>query len=448
MENGNGRTEADEIRRKGHWLLGSTLDFASDTLGFVEQCIGEYPQGIVRARIAFRDFFLLLKPEYITHVLQKNHRNYRKSFAYDGLKPFLGQGLLTSEGDHWLRQRRLAQPAFHREQLHQLMAGMSQATQGHLAGWQDGQQLNIQQEMSRLTQDIISRAVFGATADELPEVDKIGGMLPVLRNYANDRMKKPLMAPLWMPTAYNRRFRATVRELQRIVLSAIRLRREAPQHDAALLGMLMQAQDNEAMTDAQLYDEIVTIFIAGQETTVHAMSFLLHLLSRHPAVLDKVAAEAAPVVEAGPNLHNIYQMEYTWQVVRESLRLYPPAWAVSRQAIAEDEIGGVPIPAGATVFLSVYAMHRHRDYWERPEEFLPERFAGDDYPRAAYLPFGAGPRKCIGSHFALLEMVIILAHLAARFSLKLVSSPDPKLITPMTMSTRDPIFLQLMPRSR
>ncbi|MEM6273075.1 MAG: cytochrome P450 [Bacteroidota bacterium] len=432
---------------KGHWLLGSTLDFASDTLGFVQRCIEEYPGGIVRTRIAFRDFFLLLKPEYITHVLQKNHRNYRKSFAYDGLKPFLGQGLLTSEGSHWLRQRRLAQPAFHREQLHTLIGDMAQATAIYLESWQPGQTIHIHSEMGQLTQDIISRAVFGATADDLPEVDRIGGLLPVLRTYANDRMKNPLMPPLWWPNRYNRRFRQTVEQLQTIVLRAIRLRRHAPRQDATLLGMLMQAHTDEAMTDAQLYDEIVTIFIAGQETTTNAMGFLLLLLAQHPEAFARVAEEATPVIAAGPDLHNVYQLQWTWQVVQEALRMYPPAWAVSRQAIAADNIGGTTIPAGATAFLSVYAMHHHASYWEAPAEFRPERFAGDNYPKAAYLPFGAGPRKCIGSHFALLEMVIILAHLAVRFRLELKSDPQPKLITPMTMSTRDPILFQLHTRS-
>lgn len=447
-----------DIRRKGHWLLGSTLDFASGTLRFVDECIRDYPGGIVRAKIAFKDFFVLLKPEYIVHVLQKNHRNYRKSFAYDGLKPFLGQGLLTSEGDTWLRQRRLAQPAFHREHLHQLIQGMCKSAARHFEGWEAGQEINVQQEMGLLTQDIISKAVFGTTAVALPEVNRIGELLPVLRTYANDRMKKPFMPPLWMPTTYNLRFQNTVSDLQKIVLQAIRLRRHSEEHpavsgsplerrEATLLQMLMQSQPDpdqsasqqESMTDRQLYDEIVTIFIAGQETTTSAMGFLLLLLAQNPDILAQIREECMELSENGLNMESIYQLQNTWQAVREALRLYPPAWAVSREAIQSDEIGGVNIPAGATAFLSVYAMHRHPDYWEAPEEFRPSRFATDNYPKEAYLPFGAGPRKCIGSHFAMLEMVVILAHLVRKFDLKLLSDPQPQLITPMTMSTKEAI---------
>lgn len=447
----------EDIRRKGHWLLGSTLDFASGTLRFVDECIRDYPGGIARARIAFKDFFVLLKPEYIVHVLQKNHRNYRKSFAYDGLKPFLGKGLLTAEGDTWLRQRRLAQPAFHREHLHQLIQGMCESARSHFDGWKVGQEINIQREMGLLTQDIISKAVFGTTAVALPQVNRIGELLPVLRTYANDRMKKPFMPPLWMPTGYNRRFQSTVSDLQSIVLQAIRLRRHNQENpslsaspverrEATLLEMLMQAQPvsdasdaKDSMTDQQLYDEIVTIFIAGQETTTNAMGFLFLLLAQHPDILAQITEECTQLPENGLDMESIYKLETTWQAVREALRLYPPAWAVSREAIQEDEIGGVTVPAGATAFLSVYAMHRHPDYWEAPDEFRPSRFATDNYPKEAYLPFGAGPRKCIGSHFAMLEMVVILAHLVRKFNLKLLTDPEPKLITPMTMSTKEPI---------
>jgi cytochrome P450 len=449
--------QEQDIRRRGHWLLGSSLDFASGTLKFVDECIRDYPGGIVRARIAFKDFFVLLKPEYITHVLQKNHRNYRKSFAYDGLKPFLGQGLLTSEGDTWLRQRRLAQPAFHREHLHQLIQGMVESADFHFDSWSEGQEINIQREMGLLTQDIISKAVFGTTAIALPQVNRIGELLPVLRTYANDRMKKPFMPPLWMPTSYNRRFQTSVSDLRNIVLQAIRLRRHNEENpalgaspvekrEATLLHMLMQAQKvpdstagQEAMSDEQLYDEIVTIFIAGQETTTNAMGFLLLLLAQNHGIFSQIAEECNQLPEDGLNMESIYQLENTWQAVREALRLYPPAWAVSRQAIQADEIGGVSIPAGATAFLSVYAMHRHPDYWDTPHEFRPSRFAHDNYPKEAYLPFGAGPRKCIGSHFAMLEMVVILARLVRRFKLELLSDPVPKLITPMTMSTKEAI---------
>lgn len=430
---------------KGKFFWGSTLDFAKSTLGFIEECRQEFPE-IAYAKIAFRDFYILFKPEFIQHVLQKNHKNYVKSFAYDGLKDFLGEGLLTGEGEQWLKQRRLAQPAFHRKSLAKLQGEILTETLHFLEGWEAGEEINLQAEMLDLTQRIITRALFGGDGAKTPGSDRFLEILGILRKHANDKMKNPLKAPLWVPNSANRKFKQARKDLESTVFSIIRERVNKGIEGDDLLGMLMSARDAEtgaSMSERELYDEIATIYVAGQETTTNALSFLFYLLAHNPSSKEKIENEVDASYTGMDT--DLSQLNFIRNCIQESMRLYPPAWALSRTAVNSDDIGGFHVPAKATVFLSIYAMHRNPEYWNGPDSFHPERFE-IDYPKQAYLPFGFGPRLCIGNHFAMMEMQLIVAAIAQRFQLELIGPETLELITPITLNPKEALRFRLRTR--
>lgn len=405
---------------KRHFLLGHTKPFAADTRGFVLACAAAN-MPMASARIAFRDFVILLDEEAILHVLQKHHRNYAKSFAYKGLKEFLGQGLLTAEGDRWLANRRALQPGFHRPIVAQMQHQLESVVQQKL----DILPLNTPTELQPLflewTRDLLLQAFFGLAPGEVAGMDSMHEHLWFLRTYANNRMKNPFMAPPSWPTATNRQFKTAVQELEAIILNVFEQSAGKPEHGALVQHMLEQKKEG-AWTDQQVFDEIITLFLAGQETTTNAMILLVHSMLQHPQVLENVR-----------NPEHALQWEH---VINEVLRLYPPAWAVSREALADDVVLKEQIQQGSTLFLSIYAMHRHPHLWDQPDEFMPERFLGD-YPRKAFLPFGIGPRMCIGNHFAMLEMEVMARMLFDAVRVVDRNKEALELVTPITMGPKN-----------
>lgn len=429
-------TESNSPLLKKHLILGNTPAFAKDTLGFVERCMEEHTN-IVKTRIAFRDFYFLLSPEAIHHVLQKNHKNYKKSFAYKGMADFLGDGLLTSEGEKWLQQRRTVQPAFHRDIIGalemQMRTVINDVLQNELIGKGP---VNIQPICMRLAGEIISEAIFGPGVLEEGKAKKIQDALPILRKFANDKLKNPFMLPLWAPTSYNKKYLGAKNELVEIMTTAVE--NHVDENASTLLGMLLSLKDPEddsILTIDAIVELITTIYIAGQETTSNALVFALHTLATHPKYLSEL------IKRLDANVPGALQ-----PFINEVLRLYPPAWAVSREALAEDNVCGTVIPKGATVFLSIYAMHHHKDYWEAPKKFNPDRFV-DNAPNKAFLPFGKGPRMCIGDNFALLELTTGLSEILKRTTISLHSSKKLKLITPMTLNTKDPVIMSFQERA-
>ena len=432
----------------GSWPLGNTQQFAAGTLAFVHECMEAYDK-VAYARIAFRDFFILLHPDPIDYVLRQKHRNYEKSFAYDGLKTILGNGLLTSEGDFWRKQRRLAQPAFHRSALKGLGELMAAQTQELILRWKqlpDGSEIDVGAEMLGLTRKILTQALFG-TDQKIPESEKIGEMLPILRQYANDKMKNPLKAPLWVPNRNNRKFKAALSTLDRIFAGIIQSfeKIEPAKRPNCLLGMLMATEDadtGEKMSPQQLRDEIITLYLAGQETTTNSLSFLFYLLAKNPSETAKIQQEIR-----NPKPHETQETDQSQEALRnainETLRLYPPAWAVSREATKDDQLEGYSIPQGAVMFVSIYALHHSPQWWEQPESFLPDRWKEPLKDKRVYLPFGTGPRICIGNHFALMEMQIIMAMVIREFNWELASNEPLELITPMTLSPKAPVRVRI-----
>ena len=379
-------------------------------------------------RIGPRRGYLATNPADIRHVLADNARNYRKSPLYDKLKASLGHGLVTSEGAYWLRQRRLAQPAFHKHRIAALASVMTQTILEAVERWEPlaarGDVVDIGEEMMHLTQAIILRTMLGS--DLGPITEQAGSAFTVVNRHIGESFWSLGLTDGW-PTPKNRRFERARQVLDRAVFRIIDARRRSGTETNDLLSMLMSARDEdtgEAMTDLQLRDEVMTFFLAGHETTSLALAWTWYLVSQHPDVERHVEQEVDTVLGGrAPAFADLDRLPYTRMAIEESMRLYPPAWGFSRQALEPDVIGGYPLPAGWLVFVLPYVMHRLPAYWDSPERFDPTRFTPERTaarPKFVYLPFGAGPRQCIGNQFAMVEAQLIVATLAQRFRLRLV----------------------------
>ncbi len=400
--------------------------------------------------------YLLAHPDHVGHVLQANYRNYRRSRNSDKLRRALGNGLLTNDGASWLKQRRLMQPAFHRNRIARFGEAMTDETQKLLAQWQTeaplGKPLDVGSEMMRLTLAIVSRTMFGARI--VQEAEQLGPAVAELQEETHRRQFVLIDLPEWVPLPSLRRAREARKTIEQVVtrIIAARRRSDVSAHDD-LLSMLMNAKDadtGESMDDAQLRDEVRTIFLAGHETTSNALTWTWYLLARNPAAASKLRAELDDVLGGRlPTVDDLPQLAYTKMVVEESMRLLPPVWALSREAIADDEVGGCRIPSGSTVVLSQFITHRHPDFWEDPATFDPERFAPDRAKRRhrfAYFPFGGGPHICIGSNFAMLEAQLILATIAQRYELDLVPGHPVELEPLVTLRPKNGIMMTPRPR--
>jgi cytochrome P450 len=379
-------------------------------------------------KIGPRHGFLVTNPADIRHVLQDNARNYRKSPLYNKLRVLLGNGLLTSEGDFWLRQRRIAQPAFHRQRiagLAQVMAGAAREAAGR---WETiaaaGRPVDVDEEMMRVTRTVVLRTLLGA--DLGPFSNTVDEAWKILNEQIGESFWS-LGLTDWWPSARKRRFQAARAVLRGAVDHVIAERRRHPADSADLLSMLMTARDEdtgETMTDEQLRVEVTTFLLAGQETTSLALTWIWYLLSQHPAARQRLEDEIDSVLGTRPpDYGDLANLPYARMVIDEAMRLYPPAWGFSREAIGDDQLGGFHLPRGFLVFVIPFVLHRLPAYWSDPGTFDPERFTAErsaERPKFVYLPFGAGPRQCIGNQFALIEAQLVLASLAQRYRLNLV----------------------------
>ena len=408
-------------------LLGCASEIQRDPLAFLlrTQQLGE----VVRLRFLFSRAYLISHPESIKYVLQENARNYNKDLLpYKIFEPILGQGLLINDGQSWLHQRRLIQPAFHRTRLATYSTLMTDATVAMLERWQAGSDtgtpLQMEEEMVRLTLRIVGQTLF--SLDLSQETSTVGSAVTTLLELIAGYIVRPF-PPLSVPIPRNRRLQMAIRTLDQMVYRMIAERRRLQKETGDLLSMLLLAQDEETgqgMNDRQVRDEMQTLLLAGHETTANTLTWTWYLLSDHPEVerrlhteLNEVLGGRVPTVEDLPNL------KYTRMVIEETLRLYPAAPLLSRKAVADDELKGYHIPANSLVMISPYAMHRHPSLWDEPEQFEPERFEPERTaarPPYAYFPFGGGPRICIGNHFAMMEAQLILATVAQRYQLRLL----------------------------
>ncbi len=402
--------------------LGQLPRIAEDPLAFFLEAAADYGD-VVRFRAGPMRAHLLAHPDGVRHVLQENHKAYdKKTRGFDKLRLILGNGLLTSEGDFWLRQRRIAQPAFHKERIAAFGEKMTAAAVDTTARWrklaESGATLDVAREMMRLTLRIVGETML--SSDVTGDADAVGDALTFVVEDTNHRITELFDVPLGVPTRRNRRFRAALRTLDEVVLRRIVERRKMSPaaRPPDLLTMLMEAKDGESgehMSDAQLRDEVMTIFLAGHETTANALTWSLYCLSKHPTWDRAVRAEVREALGDGaPTLADLPRLKITRMVLSETMRLYPPAWLMARGVTEDDIVGGYRIAKGSIVFLSPWVTHRHPGVWSNPEGFDPERFTTENEasrPRLAYFPFGGGPRLCIGQNFALLEAQLVLAAL-------------------------------------
>ncbi|CAG4999191.1 Epi-isozizaene 5-monooxygenase/(E)-beta-farnesene synthase [Dyadobacter sp. CECT 9275] len=369
----------------------------------------------------FKDIVISRDPAFFKHVLVSNHKNFKKGNSAKMLKPVLGTGLLTSEGDFWLRQRRLVQPAFHREKLQELFVTMGQITEAFLEEMEvlrGGSVVDIDASMMAITADIALKTLFGNISNE--DKAKIYHQINRTQKFLITRVRKPYKIPLMAINGEQRRFHTDLAYFNRLVFEFINRRKESGETPNDLLQLLLDSLDEETgerMTDEQIRDEAITMFAAGHETSATGLSWLLLEMSSQPEIVAKIRKEAERF-RVVPTFEDLMQMPYTRQVVEEGLRLFPPAWTMTREAIGDDEIAGHIIPKGTSIFMSVFELHRNPHLWKNPEDFNPDRFSPDSVrnrPKFNYLPFGAGPRLCIGQQFALMEMQLILAALVKRF---------------------------------
>jgi cytochrome P450 len=426
---------------KGAFLLGNTFQYLRDPLEFLPRVVREYGD-VVRLRLADTTSYLLGSPDVIDGVLRQRADDLIKDRVTRGLVPLTGRGLLTSEGEFWRRQRKLAQPAFGHAQVQRYGEVMVDHTERMLSGWADGKGLDVHDAMMRLTLGIVAQCLFGA--DVSGEAEVIGHSLEtVMEHFLKPTQWFPIRDYLPLPSTI--RYRRAIGRIDAIVYRIIAERRRTGHDPGDLLSRLLSAQDDEGggMTDRQLRDECVTLILAGHETTALVLTYGFFLLAGHPDADARLADELADVLgDRPPTPADVPRLKYAEWVVRESMRLYPPAWAIGREALTDLEVGGYHAPKGTQFFISQWVVHRDPRWFDDPSSFRPERWDDDlarRLPRCAYFPFGEGPRICIGNHFAMMEAILILATIARRFRLSMAPGQALDLAPSITLRPRGPM---------
>ena len=441
-------------------IIGNLPAFANNPLNFLFASQRDYGDVFTYA-IASNRVVLAAHPDDVKHILLDNHKNYEKHAFYKRVKPLVGEGLLTSEGDTWFKNRRLAQPVFHRQHIHSFGEMMTTSTQTMLESrWQNrvdnSEPLDVHHEMMHLTLVIVAQALF--SKDLSDEADDVSQALNFSLEHINKRSLSPIELPESLPTPGNAKFARALKTLDEVIYSLIKERRnsgETPENNRGdLLSMLLHASDidtGESMSDLELRDEAMTLFLAGHETSANALTWLFYLLAQHVSVADKIRTELNEVLDGrAPSVEDAPKLVYTRQVIDETLRLYPPAWMIGRHSLGTDTLpSGATLPAGTDVSISPYVIHRHQDFWDNPEGFDPERFSktrSEGRHRFAYFPFGAGPRMCIGNNFALLEMTLAVATIMQSVRLELLSGQTIKPQPSVTLRPKDSVLMRVKPR--
>src|SRR5882757_6522121 len=427
------------------WSLGPLND---NPLEYFTKIARDYGDIAGLRTLNFKTLFVN-HPDLIEEVLVTNARKYSKGRVLRANRHVFGEGLLTSEGDFWLRQRRLAQPAFHRSRIASYAATMVEFTQRLLERWSSGEERDAHQEMMRLTLQIVSKTLFDADVER--DAQEVGKSLELLLEIGAN-FRRTIFVPHWVPTPANLRVKREVAQIEKILYRIIAERR-ASGHDAGdLLSMLLAAQDEDGskMTDRQLRDETITLFLAGHETTASALSWTWWLLAQNPAVEKKLHVELDAVLgDRAPSLEDLPKLAYTGQVITESLRLYPAAWGMARLAVEDHEIAGYPVRKGMGVAMAQWVVHRDPRWYDAPDEFRPERWEGDLQKRLlrfAYFPFGGGPRQCIGNMFALMEATLVLATVAQHIRLRMMQKQEVVPLASITLRPKDGVAVRLESR--
>lgn len=415
----------------GHFLLGNLGAFTRRPLQQMSEWFDSYGD-LVRFRLGTHVLHMLSHPRLAQQALIEQPELFVKTYQPEqprGIALVLGQGLVTSSGDLWKRQRRLIQPLFHRSSVGAMEDEIIGAGERLLERWGrlgDGAVVDVGEEMMRLTLEIITRTMFSTSV--LDEVHVLGPALKTALEYAAQSMQNPFLPPVWVPTPGNLRFRRAMIILHRLIDGLIAQRRQGGMRRGDLLDLLLEARDpesGEGMDEALIRDEALTVFAAGHETTAVALTWTWYLLGRHPEARARLQQELSDILGGrNPRVDDLPRLPFTRAVFEEALRLYPPAVGIMRRVTRDTHMEGCLLPRGSTVFVNIRNIHRHPGYWSDPHRFRPERFLDEAQKpahRLAFMPFGAGPRVCVGNHLALTEASLMLALIAKAYDLEPVS---------------------------
>jgi len=412
------------------------LHLSSDSFATIESLINQYGD-IFRIKPVRRKqyTYLVNNPDYIKHILLTNNSNYKKGIGFERVKMLLGNGLIVSDGDFWRQQRRMIQPSFQKSNIALLSGAMCDSNMSLLKEWElkadSGEVINLTEDMSHLALDIILHAIFSQDVERIVELN--GGENPFLF-FASDATRD-LSVVL--------KFRA----LSKLIAEIISIRRHDQIDRQDFLGMFMAARDKdtgESMPDKALIDEVTTMIVAGHETAATTLNWTWYLLSQNPKVEQTLHSEVDQLQLRAPSFEDLAKLEYTRQTLEETLRLYPPVWLFTRAAIDEDRLGPYLVPENADIMITPYFLHRHTKYWDDPEAFLPERFSAAQVKarhRFVHIPFSAGPRRCIGDFFGIVEMQIHLGIMASRFSMEYIGDKPPELEPAVNLRSKHSISM-------
>ncbi len=413
-------------KARGIWGIGNCLQYMRDPLPFGEWCARQYGDIVKMWLLPWRPSFALFHPHHIEDVLRHKASKFRKDDFTRSISAVLGNGLVTNEGDSWKQQRRKIQPGFQRSEVERYADIIVAFTRREVEKWQAGETRDIHTDMMHLTLEVVAKALFDAeVADQAKEVyDSLEDIMSFLTNILNW-----LPARKYFPTPGLLRFQRAVQRVDEIMLGIIQRRRNQEPGGTDLLSKLLFPPDpKDAMTDQQLRDELLTLFLAGHETTALALSFCFRLIALHPEVEQKVRDEIQMVLgDRDATAADYQRLTYTEMVLKESMRLYPPVWSIGRESLEEVEIGGYKFPKGTTFEMWQWVIHRDARWYPEPEVFRPERWTKEEIesrPRCSYFPFGDGPRICIGLTFAMMEAVLVIATVLQRVSLSVVDQSE------------------------
>jgi cytochrome P450 len=426
-------------------VLGNLFPFRRDVLGLLVESRARFGD-VVRFRLGPMVLHLVAHPDAIRHVLQERAEHYDKETRSSSkIRGMTGLGLLTASGEAWRRQRRLVQPGFRPTAVAGFVARMTEATDAMLERWRRrpaGEPLDIASEMMRLTYTVVGRTLF--STDVSSDADEVEEAMAVLLAHTYRRLERIVDLPLAIPSPGNLRFRRALAAIDRVVYRILAERRQStvtPPND--LLSILLRERDEETgegMGDRELRNEAITLLLAGHETTANALSWTFFLLARHPEAAERICEET------DRSTGDLAKLPFTERVIQESLRLYPPIWAMERRAVKDDEIGGFSIPKNSTVVVSPWVTHRHPAFWDEPERFDPERFTPErsaGRPLLAHVPFGAGPRFCVAAHFAMTEALVIASRVVRAFRLRPIAGRPAVPLPGITLRARDGVWVTL-----
>ncbi len=422
-------------------VLGSILSFSRDPLVFMSNAAAAHGD-----RVAFRlggyPLLQLNHPDDVESVLLKNAKSMHKDAIYEYLRPLLGNGLVTSEGETWKRHRKLAAPSFSKKHVALYADAMVDETARYLDGIGQDAHVDVHHDMMELAQAIVFRTLFG---DLEADVEGVGHAIEVvMEEFVPEAQGHRRLLPGWIPTPGRRRADRAVAQIDRLMTEVIAARRREGLGDD-LLSRLIEArgEDGEAFDDQALRDEAITLFVAGHETTALTLTYTMGLLAQHPEVQTALEAEVDAVLgDRGATAADMGRLPYTTAVIRESMRLLPPVWAIGREAIDDVVIGDIEVPRGTQLLIPIWVLHRDPRWFDDPETFEPARWLdGLDkrLPRMAYMPFGGGPRVCIGNHFAMLEAVMVLATMAQRLRIEVTDAFPPTMLPSITLRPTGPV---------